>query len=185
MRRILLLTLLTLAGVGACGGDNAPRAAGDHNRADVTFLQGMIQHHERATQVSGDVIPRVQTPKVKEFARRCQEDLGSGTAVARMWLEQWGEPLRPQGGEHSAGHGAAYPGMPSNTDHDKLKAASGQALDKLFLEAMTGHHKGAVQMADDELKNGKHPGAKELAEYVGRSHQADIVEMNQLLGRIS
>lgn len=181
MRRIVLLSVLALAGIAACGGGDGARAAGDHNRTDVTFLQGMIQHHERSSQVSGDVITRVQTPEVKDFARRCQEDLEAGSSAARSWLDQWGEPLRPQGGEHSAGHGPAYPGMPSSADHDRLKAASGLALEKLFLEAMTRHHKGAVQMADEELNNGKYPEAKKLAQDIWQSHQADLMKMNQLL----
>ena len=169
----------------ACGNGVRGQAASDHNHTDVAFLQGMVQHHERSLRMSGEVIGRVTSPEVKDLARRCEEELTPAIATMKEWLDDWHQPTRPQSSEHSAGHGAAHPGMLSDAAHDTLESASGPALEKLLLEGMVRHHKGAVEMAGDELESGRHPGAKKLAEDIRRTHQADMARMRQLLARLS
>ena len=58
------------------------------------------------------------------------------------------------------------PGMMSEADMTRFMAASGPALDRMFLEMMIRHHEGAVTMADTE-----------------ETQTAEIATMRQLLAR--
>ena len=72
--------------------------------------------------------------------------------------------------------------MLSGEQMASLEAASGAEFDRLFLTSMREHHVGAVEMAEDELRAGQSPEAKELAQAIIDTQQAEIEEIDQLLG---
>jgi uncharacterized protein (DUF305 family) len=53
----------------------------------------------------------------------------------------------------------------------------------MFLQMMIGHHKGAIEMARTELRDGVNPDAKALAQKIIDGQQAEITTMEQLLTR--
>ena len=63
------------------------------------------------------------------------------------------EPLMPQtivdGTVMDHGDMPAMPGMLTDTELDMLAAATGEAFDRLFLELMIRHHRGAITMVHD------------------------------------
>ena len=67
----------------------------------------------------------------------------------RQWWRSWfgGDlsPASPQ--EH-----ASMPGMPSGEQMESLRRANGTDFDPLFVTLMTMHHKGAIAMADEALR---------------------------------
>jgi uncharacterized protein (DUF305 family) len=63
-----------------------------------------------------------------------------------------------------------------------LKAASGPAFDKMFLELMTRHHEGAVTMAADLLQTGSDVFVEEMAQDVISTQQKEIGQMKAMLG---
>jgi uncharacterized protein (DUF305 family) len=72
-------------------------------------------------------------------------------------------------------------GMMSDEQMASLEAASGAEFDELFLNQMREHHVGAVVMAEEELDMGEYPEAKELAQTIIDTQQAEIEEIDQLL----
>jgi uncharacterized protein (DUF305 family) len=46
---------------------------------------------------------------------------------------------------------------------------------------MIRHHQGAIEMADQEIAEGKNPDAKKVAENIRRSQAAEISRMQDLL----
>jgi uncharacterized protein (DUF305 family) len=167
--------------VGACGDGGGGVAADGHNHSDVTFLQGMVQHHEQVLRMSDSVAPRVVHPYLADLARFPREELAPGIETMKQWLERWGHPMRPESGEHSGGHGVAGLGMPSDVEVARLDTAPAPALEKLFLEAMIRHYEGATEMAEDEMENGSYAGTRELAGGILETHKAELVKMRQLL----
>ena len=66
----------------------------------------------------------------------------------------------------------------------KLKAAQGPEGARLFMEQMTGHHEGAVEMAKDEIDVGKNPEAVQLARDIVTAQESEIAEMKKLLAAL-
>jgi len=91
------------------------------------------------------------------------------------WLKEWGATTTQ---DHS-GHDMS--GMMSGDDMAGLKKATGAEFDRQWLEMMTEHHEGAVEMAKTELAQGKDAEAKKLAQAIIDGQQQEITEMKDLL----
>lgn len=194
MKRILLfLALATLAFTAACGSDDDPTVdsggsgggAAEHNDADVEFAQMMIPHHEQAVEMAEMALENSESDAVNELATRIKEAQGPEIATMKGWLEDWDEPLQADsggmGGMDMGGDDSSGEGMMSDDDMEEMESASGAAFDKLFLEGMIAHHKGAVAMAEIELEEGEFPDALALAKEVVDAQEAEITEMESLL----
>jgi uncharacterized protein (DUF305 family) len=72
-------------------------------------------------------------------------------------------------------------GTMEDTDMAALEAASGAEFDRMFAEMMIEHHQGAIDMANDEIANGQHPEAIELAEAIVEAQEAEITEFEDFL----
>jgi uncharacterized protein (DUF305 family) len=71
------------------------------------------------------------------------------------------------------------PGMMSETELRQLMATKNQDFDLTFLEMMTTHHQGAIEMANTELRDGALPEVKRLAQQVIDAQQAEIDQFEQ------
>jgi uncharacterized protein (DUF305 family) len=197
---IALAAALTLT---ACGGDNddspatppsgsttehhsgaSPSTQGAHNEADVMFAQGMIPHHRQAVEMADLAATRASSPEVKKLAAAIKKAQDPEIQTMSGWLRSWGQSV-PQGDMPDMGHGdhGGMGGMMSPEQMRKLQDASGKAFDTAFLEMMIEHHEGAVQMAKTEQAQGAHPPAKEMAGAIITTQNAEIAQMNKLLGR--
>ncbi len=77
--------------------------------------------------------------------------------------------------------GGTMSGMMDEEQMSDLMAASGGDWDQMFLEMMTEHHEGAIEMAEVEVDQGENPDAVALAEKIISDQQAEITQMQQLL----
>ena len=70
-------------------------------------------------------------------------------AMFRQWWRSWfpGELPPPSSEEH-----ATMPGMLSPDQIESLRRTDGAAFDPLFITLMTTHHKGAIAMAEEALR---------------------------------
>lgn len=160
-------------------------AGEEHNAADAMFATMMIPHHEQAVMMSGMMLEKESiSPEIRELAGQIKA--AQGPEIQRMsdWLKAWDEPV-PVGG-HGMGHdmggnGKAMDGMLSAEQLEELKAAQGTEAERLFLKQMIEHHKGAIAMAKQEIKQGSDPAAVELAEDIVSAQKAEIEKMQQLL----
>jgi uncharacterized protein (DUF305 family) len=69
----------------------------------------------------------------------------------------------------------------SDADMQKLEQVKGAEFDKMWLDMMTKHHQGAIDMAKTELTKGSNTDAKALAQKIIDAQQAEITEMQGLL----
>ena len=67
---------------------------------------------------------------------------------------------------------------------DQLMAAQGAAFDRMFLEMMTTHHNGAIEMARTEQAEGPNPQALELAATIETDQSGEIEEIRQILASL-
>jgi uncharacterized protein (DUF305 family) len=154
---------------------------------DVMFAQMMIMHHQQAVEMATLAETRASTPQVKTLAAQIKAAQTPEITTMTTWLTAWGETPMPSGSHDMGGMPGmdhSMPGMMSDADMAKLKAASGKSFDKQFLQMMTAHHKGAIEMARTELTNGANPDANALAARITQTQQAEIDTMQKTLAQL-
>ncbi|MEU2266674.1 DUF305 domain-containing protein [Streptomyces olindensis] len=165
----------------------AEDTAGAHNDQDVSFAQGMIPHHQQAIEMSQMASTQASSAEVKDLASRIQKAQDPEIKTMSGWLKAWGEdvPSSMPGMDHGMDHSGSsdMPGMMDTEDMDKLMDASGRDFDTMFLTMMVEHHEGAVEMATTEKEKGRYGPAKKLADDIITAQNAEIEEMNKLLGK--
>jgi uncharacterized protein (DUF305 family) len=164
------------------GAGGSASDAGVGNDADVAFVQGMIPHHRGAIVMAQLADGRAQDPRVQDLADRIEAAQGPEIQTLTGWLEEWDEPLPDEdmgGMDHGSG-GMDMEGM-SEEDMAALDSAFGADFDRLFLDLMVDHHRGAVDMAETEIAEGSHADAVDMARGIVESQTAEIQEMETLL----
>ncbi|MDF9279486.1 DUF305 domain-containing protein [Arthrobacter sp. EH-1B-1] len=206
MSALAIAATLTLAGCGSSdtpgtatapetsAGSAAPETtqdtAAEHNDADVMFAQMMIPHHRQAVEMSEIMLEKDSiSPEVRDLATQIRDAQAPEIETMTGWLETWGEPVEPEGGMEghdmgNMGGSGEMQGMMTEDELAELEAAEGDEAARMFLESMTAHHNGAVEMAQEEIENGQYPDAIALAETIVETQQAEIEEMGALLAEL-
>ena len=187
----LIAGVLVLAGCSS-GSDGTTSAtasssaseSAEFNDADVAFVQGMIPHHRGALEMAQLADGRAQDPRVLDLASRIEAAQDPEIETMTGWLEEWGQAESGDMGgmDHGSGDMGDMGGM--DMDMSGLEAATGTEFDRMFLEMMTEHHQGAVEMAEVEIADGQNPDAIALAREIASSQTAEIEEMQTLLTQL-
>jgi uncharacterized protein (DUF305 family) len=169
---------------GATSPGQAPGAAGEisaeHNDADVMFAQMMIPHHEQAVQMSEILLGKDSVPgEVRDLAERVVDTQGPEMEQMRAMLTAWEAPATPEAA--AAEHGGHGSGMVDEQGMNSLREAEeGPEAAELYLEQMTAHHDGAIEMARNQVEDGSNPQALELAREIVEAQEAEIAEMDTM-----
>jgi uncharacterized protein (DUF305 family) len=179
MRRNLLAlaAAILLAACSQGGGDQggAPATAAP-NDADVTFTQNMIPHHQQAIEMAKLVDTHTKRAKLRTLADRIVASQGQEITQMQSWLRTWDKPATPAGMDHAT---MQMPGMMSKADMRQLRVTKDKDFDLMFLDMMTAHHQGAIEMANTELRDGSLPEVKRLAQQIIDAQQAEIDQFKQ------
>jgi uncharacterized protein (DUF305 family) len=162
--------------------ESAPSAtAADYNDADVSFARGMVMHHMQAITMSDLFLAKDGVDeRVTVLAERIKTAQTPEIDDLNGWLKGWGEPTVSMGSMDSHDMGSMSGAM-SEEDMNALEAATGNEANTLFLTQMIEHHKGAVEMAQEEIDSGSNPAVIEFAEEIASDQNAEITEMEELL----
>lgn len=180
--RKLVLPALVLGMLGACADGSADDAgvevSAEFAEADLTFVREMIRHHEQAIEMAELALaPGAEaSADVTAFATRVADAQRSEIDLMTGWLTTWGEPLA---GAHDMD---AMDGMMSDADMEGLAQQAGEIFDITWLVMMIEHHQGALAMAETVQEEGTNPEVAALAAEISAAQQAEIEEMNGLLG---
>ncbi|MFD6100214.1 DUF305 domain-containing protein [Nocardiopsis flavescens] len=174
-----------------------------HNEADVVYLVQMIEHHGQALEMTDLAPERHRREGIGGIADRISAAQGPEITAMEGWLEThvFGPArenpahqnfcgLEGDGGHHEEGevpacdlqveHGE-MPGMVSDEDMGRLEAADGDAFDRLFVELMSAHHRGAVTMAEEVLENGRDQTVMKMANDLIAEQNTEIDRMEAVL----
>jgi uncharacterized protein (DUF305 family) len=182
-----LAAVLALAGCSSSGtmpgmdmGDESPsssQAESAFNDADVAFTMNMIAHHQQAIEMADTVLAKDGVDeRVLELAAGIKDAQAPEIETMTAWLEAWGQSADMGGMNHG--------GMMTDDDMAALEAATGPEASALFLEQMTVHHQGAIDMAESEVADGKNPDATALAATIISDQTAEIETMQELLATL-
>jgi uncharacterized protein (DUF305 family) len=150
-----------------------------HNADDVTFAQQMTAHHKQALELTDLARDRSTDPALLELSAAIAAAQGPEIGQMAAMLRSWGQ--NPDADMGHGGH-SSMAGMVDSATMDRLRSLNGKEFDTLWLESMISHHQGAVEMAKAEIANGDNAEAKQLAERIVDTQQAEIDQMKQMLG---
>ncbi|GLP64468.1 lipoprotein [Streptomyces sp. TUS-ST3] len=146
------------------------------NSADVSYARMMITHHAQALELTELAPSRAESAKLKALAERISAAQGPEIAAMRAWLKDYGQSEKSKDHTH-----AAMPGMATEAQLKKLRAAKGKAFDELFLTLMITHHEGAITMATDVKGQGNNVRIEEMADDVVAQQTSEINRMRNML----
>ncbi|TXS42596.1 DUF305 domain-containing protein [Streptomyces sp. or43] len=166
-------TVASARGDGDGDGQHAASAvqAPASGSADAGFARDMAVHHQQAVEMSFLVRDRTDDEDVRRLAYDIANTQANQRGMLLGWLDLWELPKAAAGqepmawmaaGQH-AGHdmagmpgmdggyeahdGSLMPGMATRTELGQLRGASGRKAGILYLQLMTDHHKGGIDMA--------------------------------------
>ena len=121
--------------------------------ADIAFMQMMIVHHDQAVEMAALAPSRTNRPELLTISGRISASQKDEMRFMRDWLTERRAPVAAAGiaTDHmAAGHhgGHAMKGMATPAQIVALAGTKGAAFDRLFLDRMIAHHRGAVEMVE-------------------------------------
>lgn len=202
-RWVLLVVLVIVAAVafaagrivavGAEGADDAP------NEADAGFARDMQVHHDQAVEMA--MIEYRETDD--EELRILAYDIATAQQAQRGqmygWLVSWGLPqagdplmtwMSGSGHDHGDAADASEDelleamGMASADEMDELRTLDGTERDCLFVDLMTTHHRGAIEMVDAIADLGSVPVVLDTAEKMGETQQFELDALASISARL-
>lgn len=166
-------------GSSAGSSASASASAADHAQADVTFSTMMVPHHLQAIEMADLVPSRSTDAELLTLAGQIKAAQQPEVDQMTSWLGAWGaEPVL--GHDEDMGHADAG-GMMSADDLRELAALTGPAFDARWLELMIRHHEGAVDMAQEVIRTGRHAPTRQLAVGIIEAQQREITRMTAML----
>ena len=162
-------------------------AAISYTDGDVKFMQGMISHHAQALEMTMLLEDRTQRDVMRQLAQRIDISQEDEIEMMQDWLR--GRDLTaPERDTHHRQGFTAMPGMLTDEEMTQLEAVSGMAFDRLFLELMIKHHRGAITMVENLLDQ---PGAAQdpqlyaFTSDVTSDQRVEIDRMDGMLAELS
>jgi uncharacterized protein (DUF305 family) len=146
-----------------------------YNSLDVSFVRMMIPHHAQAVQMAALAPDRTDSPQIRAVADRIRVAQEPEIGFMRSWLQARQLPPDASGHDHGT-----MPGMQSPDEIQRLTGARGADFDRLFVQMMTEHHQGAVEMATNLLKVGSDLSLSELATSIAHEQAVEINRMREL-----
>lgn len=182
---LLLATALIAAMAGWLVRDTT--ADNEASDVDVGFLHDMRVHHEQAFQMGMIFLGRPDTdPRLQTVAGSIV--FGQSIEIGRM-IQLLRDFDAPEARDNEAPAmtwmgmsmpGDEMPGMATEQELDALGAATGPAADRLFVELMTAHHEGGIEMAEAAVELADDDEIVAFARSLADSQRDEILEMQGL-----
>jgi uncharacterized protein (DUF305 family) len=187
MKLLLLVVLLALAGCGVGFTEttgvslSAPPPDGSYNDTDVMFLQMAVPQHEQGIEMARLAEERASRKEIRDLATAIRVTQEDEATQMRKWLVAWRQPVAPDLDPTAhTGHGGMH-----GTDPAILQVLqdtpAGPDFDTRFLNLLTGHQHGAVELARLEQEDGFNTDTRSLADRMIRSRAAEIEQMAKYL----
>lgn len=194
LKSSLISAAVAIVFLAGCGNDSGtagtpsehrsggPSASADNafNATDIMFVQTMLPHNDQAVSM-GELLldKRGVDPGVAALARRIRDTQQAEIETMDGWFEAMGRPQIEEGPHHGG-----LEGMLTELEMQQLDMANAQHGQRLFLEGMIKHHRGAIELANHEVTDGQHPGVVDLAKNIATTQRHEIELMTDLLNEI-
>ncbi|GAA1937697.1 DUF305 domain-containing protein [Agromyces allii] len=168
--------------------------------AEAGFSRDMQVHHLQGAELAMIVRDETDDPDIRLLAYDIAQTQSQQAGQLYGWLRSWGLPqaasepsmtwmTRPpsDAADHEAHDsgthepGQPMPGLATPQQIAELQAATGVDAERIFLELMIAHHRGAIEMADAVLERSTNTLVTPFATSVVTSQNAEIALMEELL----
>jgi uncharacterized protein (DUF305 family) len=149
--------------------------------ADVAFVAAMVAHHEQAVELASLAPGRVADAELAELASRMAVVQAAEADAMRSWLDRR-RSRDVSGAEHD--QATAMPGEISRSTMDRAAELEGAAFDRLFVQAMIPHHRGAIEMAEARLSEAGEPAVTRWARAIAASQALEIDRLREIGKRL-
>jgi len=137
----------------------------------------MSTHHEQGILLASIGAERAGDPHLRALSRlMVASQRGEAKLFAHWWASWFVEPMQIC----SAQERASMPGLLDTADIANLRSAV--SFDSLFVDLMTRHHRGAVAMANSQLRDGSDPRLRIMAHAIRHEQQGEIALMHGVEG---
>ncbi|MEL6878294.1 MAG: DUF305 domain-containing protein, partial [Pseudomonadota bacterium] len=168
--------------------EQASELAGtSYSPADVSFMQGMIAHHQQAVEMSVLARDRTNREEILAIAGRIEASQADEIEFMEGWLTDRKEATGMTGPHAHHAH-MMMAGMATPDQMTALAAAEGVDFDRQFLTLMIAHHEGAIDMVEELLGQPGSAADPILFDFVGEienDQQSEIDRMDALLASLS
>jgi uncharacterized protein (DUF305 family) len=146
---------------------------------DQTFIRHMSTHHEQGILLAEIAAEKASDPHLRALSKlMVASQRGEAKILSHWWASWFVEPRQVC----SAQERASMPGLLDAVEVARLGSTEASSFDVLFLELMTRHHKGAVAMADAQLRGGSDPRLRIMAHAIRHEQQGEIALMHGVSG---
>jgi uncharacterized protein (DUF305 family) len=139
---------------------------------EVGFMSMMIAHHQSATEMAQWILERTENPEITGAAQTIIDEQEAEIAQMTGWLQEWygQEPDAEMMGMMDEMMGGMMQTMTDSEDPDRA-----------FLEGMSEHHDGAIDMAQLALLQSTHPELRTLAQNIIVAQAEEIAQFQTWL----
>jgi uncharacterized protein (DUF305 family) len=165
---------------------------------DIEFMQGMIMHHAQAVEMTAMIESRTRNSAIRKLGAKISQSQADEIAFMKRWLTTRGEKTEMPSMDMSNmdmtnmegmeqmhhHHHSLMPGMLTENQMAQLRNSRGMRFDRLFLEGMIQHHKGALVMVTELFKSagaGQDAELFNFASDIDTGQRAEIKIMQNLL----
>jgi uncharacterized protein (DUF305 family) len=155
--------------------------------ADVEFMQGMIQHHAQAVEMTAMIPSHTENKNLHVLGARISSSQSDEIKFMKRWLAARGQSvpdtsnqmkdMSMPGMDMSHDMIKLMPGMLTPEQMEALRKAKGSEFDHLFLVGMIQHHNGALTMVKDLFNTA---GAGQDAELFNFATDADNTQRAEI-----
>ena len=152
-------------------------------------MQHMIMHHAQAVEMTALIDSHSKNKELHTLGARISRSQADEIKFMKRWLATRGLPAEPpthhMPGMDMSSHSMLMPGMLTPTQMEALRKAKDADFDRLFLEGMIQHHKGALTMVKelfDTAGAGQDAELFNFATDVDSGQRAEIRIMQTMLG---
>ncbi|GAA2637273.1 DUF305 domain-containing protein [Dactylosporangium fulvum] len=160
---------------------NAVAADGPRNDYDTLFLQMMISHQQQGREMLKLGREKGIREDVVNLAGAIDVTEAEEVETMRRWLSSWNVPVTDVA---DPGIHAAHGGKPATGPEEitALREATGADFETKFLNLLIAHQHNAVEMAQQQARNGRNETVKQFA---GRIELSRTQQIKQMLALVS
>lgn len=195
--RWLVSAMVIVAGLGGVMAVSADAPVeGRAGRAEMRFLEGMIDHHMMALMMASDCLAKASSEGLKTLCQSIIDAQSAEIEVMRGWLKEWygieyaAMPMMDNM-DHMSGMGGMMEGMMGDEPMMMmgmmagLSDLTGTEYDIAWMEAMIDHHDDALHMSERLLRRVEHADLRDLAQNIIRAQSDEIEMMEGMIRELS
>jgi uncharacterized protein (DUF305 family) len=150
---------------------------------DVAWLSQMIAHHQGALEMAQQCVKSCKEADVKKAAKIIIAAQSKEIAQMTNWLKSW-YGATPDKAQMALMNADMKTMMDSSMAGMESMSGMQMSADKSFLEGMTPHHQGAVDMAKLALTKAARPELKKFAQQVINDQSKEIKQFQAWLKKL-